>query len=64
MPGMDGLTPIRKIRTIWPGPPVILISGTVFDSLPEIKGRAAVKASPKKPFSIADIHRTALAALK
>lgn len=63
MPVMDGFALIRKIKTKCPNVPIILISGAPLDDLSTIGGPSALEGILSKPFSLTELHRTALQAM-
>ena len=64
MPVMDGFALINKIKIISPSTPVILVSGITLDDLSEIGGISTVEEVLLKPFSLIQLHRAALRAVK
>lgn len=52
MPGMDGLTVLRKIKELWPDLPVVMVSGW---TLPALEPGCGPDEFIEKPFSLAEL---------
>lgn len=63
MPVMNGITLIRKLKSKSPNIPIILISGVPIDDLSKIGCHAPIEGILHKPFSLNELHRTALRAI-